>query len=154
MLPLTLGSNIGTTCTAIIAGFVSNSTNALHISFIHFFFNIFGILIWYPIPKIRKISLVIAKHLGHLVTKYSWFGIFYILYTFVCVPITLFGISYLFNINTIGFVFGILLVISILFLSTFLFYKFDNFMLKLKAPNAKIEDNSNKGIESVVGISE
>lgn len=154
MLPLTLGSNIGTTCTAIIAGFVSNSTNALHISFVHFFFNIFGILIWYPIPKIRKIPLVIAKHLGHLVIKYSWFGVFYILYTFVCVPITLFGISYLFNINTIGFVFGILLVISILFLSTFLFYKFDNFMLKLKAPNAKIEDNSNKGIESVVGISE
>lgn len=55
MLPLTLGANIGTTFTAILASLVSTKTSAIQIALCHFFFNIFGILIWFPIPQMRAL---------------------------------------------------------------------------------------------------
>ncbi|MGH0172929.1 UNVERIFIED_CONTAM: hypothetical protein FKN15_064556 [Acipenser sinensis] len=48
--PLTLGSNIGTTTTAILAAMASPGetlANSLQIAICHFFFNISGILLWY-----------------------------------------------------------------------------------------------------------
>ena len=57
--PLFLGSNIGTTFTAFLAAMTQNSSgiekfkNAIQGSLVHLFFNVFGILIFYPIPKLR-----------------------------------------------------------------------------------------------------
>ena len=76
MYPLTLGSNIGTTCTAFLASLVTDSTKAIQIAVCHFIFNIMGIIIWFPLPVTRKIPLGMAYRLGDLVTTYRWFGIF------------------------------------------------------------------------------
>ncbi|KAK2816948.1 hypothetical protein Q5P01_025139 [Channa striata] len=54
--PLSLGSNIGTTTTAILAAMASPGdtlANALQIALVHFLFNISGIILWYPIPFTR-----------------------------------------------------------------------------------------------------
>merc|ERR1712117_210766 len=64
MLPMTLGANIGTTCTALIASLVSLKFGAVQIALCHLFFNIIGILIWFPIPPMRQIPLEAAKLLG------------------------------------------------------------------------------------------
>merc|ERR1711953_513513 len=61
MLPLTLGANIGTTCTALIASLVSLKFGAVQIALVHLLFNITGILIWFPIPQLRQIPLRAAR---------------------------------------------------------------------------------------------
>merc|ERR1719297_79743 len=64
MLPLTLGANIGTTVTALLAATVSDSVDSLQVALAHLFFNLTGILIWYPIPFMRQVPLNAARGLG------------------------------------------------------------------------------------------
>ncbi|XP_038647389.1 sodium-dependent phosphate transport protein 2B-like isoform X2 [Scyliorhinus canicula] len=93
--PLTLGSNIGTTTTAIIAALASPGetlANSLQIALCHFFFNISGILIWYPIPFMR-IPIRLAKALGTHTSKYRWFAVAYLILCFVLLPLFVFGLS-------------------------------------------------------------
>ena len=56
--PLFLGSNIGTTTTGLLAALATEGGgaylhDALLISFVHLFFNVAGILMFYPIPFMR-----------------------------------------------------------------------------------------------------
>ncbi|KAK1175618.1 sodium-dependent phosphate transport protein 2B-like [Acipenser oxyrinchus oxyrinchus] len=93
--PLTLGSNIGTTTTALLAAMASPGetlANSLQIAICHFFFNISGILLWYPIPFTR-IPIRLAKALGDRTASYRWFAILYLLLCFFILPLTLFGLS-------------------------------------------------------------
>ena len=95
MYPLTLGANIGTTVTGILAALASkgNLSHALQIAMCHLFFNLSGILIWYPIPKLRKVPLFCARLLGNTTAKYRWFPILYVSSVFFIIPATLFGLS-------------------------------------------------------------
>jgi sodium-dependent phosphate cotransporter len=86
MFPMTLGANIGTTCTALIASLVSLKFGAVQIALCHLFFNIIGILVWFPIPLVRKIPLNAAKLLGLYASYFRFLPIVYILFAFVCVP--------------------------------------------------------------------
>ena len=97
MLPLTLGANLGTTCTAFIASLVTESRNAVQIAVCHFMFNLTGVVLFYPIPQIRQLPIAGAKRLGAVVTTYKSFGILYTSYVFVIVPLLLLVISYFFN---------------------------------------------------------
>ena len=93
--PITLGSNIGTTVTAILAAFTAEPEyvqNTVQIAMCHLFFNITGILIFYPIPFMR-IPIPIAKALGNITAKYRWFAIFYLITMFGLFPIAVFGLS-------------------------------------------------------------
>lgn len=93
--PLTLGANIGTTTTAIMAALASPGSrlrSSLQIALCHFFFNITGILLWYPIPFTR-LPIHLAKGLGNISAKYRWFAIFYLVVFFCLVPLTVFGLS-------------------------------------------------------------
>ena len=106
MLPLTLGANLGTTCTAFIASLVTESRNAVQIAVCHFFFNFTGVALFYPFPRIRQLPITGAKRLGRLVKTYNLFSIFYTMYVFVIVPLILLGISFLFNGEVISSLFG------------------------------------------------
>ncbi|XP_051783607.1 sodium-dependent phosphate transport protein 2B-like [Erpetoichthys calabaricus] len=93
--PLTLGSNIGTTTTAILAALASPGdtlANSLQIALCHFFFNISGILLWYPIPFTR-VPIRLAKGLGDWTAKYRWFAVVYLILCFFILPLTVFGLS-------------------------------------------------------------
>lgn len=52
IFPYTLGANVGTTVTAILASFVTLNPLAITVAFTHLLFNIFGIVIIYPFKKI------------------------------------------------------------------------------------------------------
>ncbi|XP_004611488.1 sodium-dependent phosphate transport protein 2A [Sorex araneus] len=93
--PLTLGSNIGTTTTAILAALASpreKLSSAFQIALCHFFFNISGILLWYPVPCTR-LPIRMAKALGKRTAKYRWFAVLYLLLCFLLLPSLVFGIS-------------------------------------------------------------
>ncbi|XP_058852073.1 sodium-dependent phosphate transport protein 2A-like [Acipenser ruthenus] len=93
--PLTLGSNIGTTTTAILAALASPGDKlaaAFQIALCHFFFNIFGILLWYPIPCTR-LPIRMAKTLGERTAKYRWFAVLYLIICFLLLPSLVFGLS-------------------------------------------------------------
>ncbi|CAB1332030.1 unnamed protein product [Coregonus sp. 'balchen'] len=93
--PLTLGSNIGTTTTAILAAMAAPGetlANSLQIALCHFFFNIAGILLWYPIPFTR-IPIRLARALGNRTAKYRWFAALYLFLCFFLMPLTILGLS-------------------------------------------------------------
>jgi sodium-dependent phosphate cotransporter len=93
MYPLTLGANIGTTITGIMAATVvtSNPVQAWQVALSHLMFNIIGIMIFYPIPYMRKFPLGGARKLGIYAEKYGvWFPFSYIVIVFFVVP----GIAY------------------------------------------------------------
>jgi sodium-dependent phosphate cotransporter len=52
IFPYTLGANIGTTVTAILASLATGSPAAVTVAFAHLSFNILGILIYYPLKAI------------------------------------------------------------------------------------------------------
>ncbi|XP_015918963.1 sodium-dependent phosphate transport protein 2B [Parasteatoda tepidariorum] len=94
--PLTLGSNIGTTTTSLLAAFAATPSTlryTLQIAFCHLFFNISGILLFYPIPATR-LPIRLAKILGSVTAKYRWFSIFYLLAMFFILPTVVFLLSW------------------------------------------------------------
>ncbi|XP_072023070.1 sodium-dependent phosphate transport protein 2B-like [Amphiura filiformis] len=95
MYPLTLGANIGTTATGIIAALASSGgklQNALQIAICHLFFNITGIVIFYPIPFMRW-PLPMARALGDTTAKYRWFSLAYLVLMFFVMPAVVIGLS-------------------------------------------------------------
>ncbi|CAG2162207.1 unnamed protein product [Oppiella nova] len=95
MYPLTLGSNIGTTTTGILAALAADSSSlksTLQLAFCHLFFNISGILIFYPIPWMRW-PIGLARMLGNITAKYRWFSVFYLISMFFLLPLTVFSLS-------------------------------------------------------------
>merc|ERR1719161_2439994 len=82
MLPLTLGANIGTTCTAMIASLVSLKFGAVQIALVHLCFNIIGILVWFPVPLMRRVPLSGARLLGVYAAQYRFVPLVYILIAF------------------------------------------------------------------------
>uniref|UniRef100_A0A8C7KK89 Sodium-dependent phosphate transport protein 2A n=1 Tax=Oncorhynchus kisutch TaxID=8019 RepID=A0A8C7KK89_ONCKI len=93
--PLTLGSNIGTTTTALLAALASPGDKlaaAIQIALCHFFFNILGILLWYPIP-VTRVPIRMARALGERTAKYRWFAVLYLLVCFLLLPSLVLGLS-------------------------------------------------------------
>jgi sodium-dependent phosphate cotransporter len=52
IFPYTLGANIGTTVTAMLASFATLNPVAITVAFTHLLFNVFGIVIIYPFKKL------------------------------------------------------------------------------------------------------
>lgn len=93
--PLTLGSNIGTTTTSVIAALAASPDQlryTLQISLCHFFFNVTGILLFYPVPFTR-FPIPMAKFLGETTAKYRWFSIAYLILMFFILPAVVLGLS-------------------------------------------------------------
>jgi len=114
MLPMTLGANIGTTCTALIASIASFTHGAIQIALCHLLFNIIGILIWFPVPIMRRVPLGAARLLGLYASFYRFVPALYILVAFVVVPGVALGISALFDASVAGGVVVLLLVLGAL----------------------------------------
>uniref|UniRef100_A0A3B3XH86 Sodium-dependent phosphate transport protein 2A n=1 Tax=Poecilia mexicana TaxID=48701 RepID=A0A3B3XH86_9TELE len=93
--PLTLGSNLGTTGTALLAALASRAEKlaaATQVALCHFFFNLFGILLWYPIPATR-LPIRMASALGKCAARYRWFAVLYLVLFFLLFPLVVFVLS-------------------------------------------------------------
>jgi sodium-dependent phosphate cotransporter len=114
MFPLTLGANIGTTVTGLLAALVSGKVEALQVALAHLFFNLSGIAIWYPIPFMRKVPLEGARALGKWTRRSRSIPAIYIIIVFFIIPLLLLGLSELFAQGNVGFtVLGALIVVFV-----------------------------------------
>ena len=88
IFPITLGANVGTTITALIASMAGNVAG-LTIALVHLFFNVAGILIIYPIKAIRRIPLLMSRTFAGICYKSGWLAFMYILIVFYGIPLLL-----------------------------------------------------------------
>uniref|UniRef100_A0A914DIV8 Sodium-dependent phosphate transporter n=2 Tax=Acrobeloides nanus TaxID=290746 RepID=A0A914DIV8_9BILA len=89
LYPLTIGGHIGTTFTSILAALTADPAKineTLQMALAQTIFNVFGALLFFPIPFMRTIPIHMATKLGNVVAKYRWFALVYILMVFVVVP--------------------------------------------------------------------
>ena len=87
--PLTLGANIGTTITALLASLAAAGENAeagVIIALVHLLFNVTGIVMIYPIAAIRNIPLAGARWFAELAVKSRKWALVYVLVLFYGVP--------------------------------------------------------------------
>jgi len=120
MLPLTLGANVGTTVTALLASLAVFTRGAVQIALCHLLFNIIGILIWFPVPPMRRVPLGAAALLGLYASFYRAVPVLYLLVVFVAVPLLALGVSAALGASVPGRV--VLLVVLLLALVAFEFW--------------------------------
>jgi len=88
IFPFTLGANIGTTVTSIMAALVLNPL-AMVVAFSHLLFNVVGIITIYPFPAIRNIPLKCAEIIAELSMKNKLIPILYLAVVFVLIPLVI-----------------------------------------------------------------
>ncbi len=84
--PYTLGANVGTTITAILASFATANVYAVSLAFSHTLFNMFGILIWLPL---QRIPFYMATQFAGLAERHKSVPFLYILVVFFLIPLIL-----------------------------------------------------------------
>jgi len=125
MYPITLGANIGTTITGLLAAFASASLDSLQVALSHLFFNVSGIILWYPIPFMRRVPMAGARGLGRATKVWKGFPFLYIAVAFFLGPLLLLAISSLIggSASSVGMkAFGILLAILVTLGALYLVY--------------------------------
>lgn len=85
--PVTLGANVGTTITALLAALAASRPEALTVGIVHTLFNFGGILLLYPIPAIREIPVRAAESLAKLAVQRRVIAIAYVVTAFIVVPL-------------------------------------------------------------------
>jgi sodium-dependent phosphate cotransporter len=86
--PYIMGANLGTTVTAVVAS-LFHSNLAMSIALVHVLFNLFGVLLFFPLKFMRNIPLSLAQALGRSTSRNRLIGFLYILLTFFLIPFLL-----------------------------------------------------------------
>ncbi|WP_223144653.1 Na/Pi symporter [Corynebacterium poyangense] len=87
--PMTLGANVGTTTTALIAAMAVTGTHAdaaLTIALVHTLFNVFGIFLLYVIPVMREVPVRCAEFLGWLASERKIYALIWVVTVFLAIP--------------------------------------------------------------------
>ncbi len=87
IFPYTMGANIGTTITSMLAALSTANIAAITIAFVHLLFNIFGILFVYPIATVRRIPILMAHALASFTSKSRTLAIVYLVAVFYALPL-------------------------------------------------------------------
>ncbi len=85
--PVTLGANVGTTVTALLASLATGSPAAVTVAIVHTLFNISGIAVFYPVGTLRRIPLRLADGLATLAIERRAAAVGYTFGMFVVVPL-------------------------------------------------------------------
>ena len=91
-LPITIGANLGTTVTALLAALAVSGPNALYgleIALVHLMFNVTGTLIIYPLKVTRSVPLKLARYLTTLALRSRKLTLFWVAALFYGVPAVL-----------------------------------------------------------------
>lgn len=94
--PFTLGTNVGTCITALLAATAISGPTAvlaMQIALVHLLFNVFGVLIIYGLPFLRGVPPLMAETLASLAQKNKLYVAAYVGGVFFVLPLALIGIS-------------------------------------------------------------
>ncbi len=86
IFPMTLGANLGTTITAMLAALVTGNSAAVTVAFAHILFNVCGIVIIWPI---RGFPIYCANRMAELATRSRLVPFVYVVTLFFLIPLTL-----------------------------------------------------------------
>jgi sodium-dependent phosphate cotransporter len=86
IFPFTLGANVGTTLTAMMAAFVTGSPAAVTVAFAHFLFNVFGIVLVWPM---RTVPIRLAEGLAGMAARSRIIPLLYVATVFYGIPLLL-----------------------------------------------------------------
>jgi sodium-dependent phosphate cotransporter len=89
IFPVTLGSNLGTTVTALLASMAApqeTAALAVQIALVHLIFNLTGIALIFTVPAIREIPLRAARGLANLAVRSKKLAILYLVSLFYALP--------------------------------------------------------------------
>ena len=87
--PVTLGANIGTTVTALLASLAGSGPNAglgVTIALVHLLFNLTGTLIFYPFAPLRRLPLRLAQKFAAAATRSRKLALAYVFFLFYGLP--------------------------------------------------------------------
>ena len=87
--PITIGANVGTTVTALLAALAATGVNAgagITIALVHFLFNISGTVLIYPVEKIRNIPLDAARWIADKAVESRKFAVVFVFCFFYGLP--------------------------------------------------------------------
>jgi sodium-dependent phosphate cotransporter len=96
--PFTLGANIGTCVTALLAATAITgpmASAALQIAFVHLLYNIIGVIVIYGIPYLRELPLKAAEIFAAIASERKSLAFAYIVTVFFFMPSMFMGISIL-----------------------------------------------------------
>ena len=88
VFPITVGANIGTTITAMLAA-LGGTPAGLHIALVHLLFNLTGTAIFIPARPMRQIPIRLAESLAGLTMKSRWWAVAYVAVLFFLIPAVL-----------------------------------------------------------------
>ena len=86
IFPMTLGANIGTTITAMLAALVTGELSAVTVAFAHVLFNVIGIILIWPF---RGIPIYLATALAESAIRSKLIPVGYIVLVFFLIPLAL-----------------------------------------------------------------
>lgn len=88
--PMTLGANIGTTFTALLAALAlageDGAEIALQTALVHLLFNLLGILLIYVIPILRSVPPRLAETLAAVAAERKWIAAAWVITVFLAIP--------------------------------------------------------------------
>ena len=85
--PVTLGANVGTTITALLAALASASPEALTVALAHTTFNVLGILLLYALPFFRDVPIHAAEKLADVAVERRTVAVAYVVVMFIVLPL-------------------------------------------------------------------
>ncbi len=94
--PFTLGANIGTCITALLAATAvsgAEAVPALEIAMVHMLYNVLGVIVIYGIPFLCKLPIMGAQTLAQVASERKYLAFVYIISVFFVVPGILLGIT-------------------------------------------------------------
>jgi sodium-dependent phosphate cotransporter len=93
VFPFTVGANLGTTVTALIAALSTGSLAAVTVACSHLMFNLTGTLLVFVPPPMRAIPLALARALGRLTVRNRLYAVAYVAGVFFVIPFLLMLLS-------------------------------------------------------------
>lgn len=97
--PFTIGANVGTTVTALIAAFGFTGIEAslaLQAAYVHLLFNLFATVVIFGLPFLRNVPIRGATWLAQLATNNKLYAAAWVLGVFVVIPLVLILLTVIF----------------------------------------------------------
>lgn len=98
VFPITIGANIGTTVTALLASLAATGPHAsagITIALVHLLFNLSATLIVYPFPRVRRLPILASQKLATIAVESRAVAIGYVALLFYGIPALIAAIDWM-----------------------------------------------------------